>query len=407
MCRPYLYLWGVVLLTGIPPAAAQQTIRWQPTLQSAQRLAAQTDRLVLAHFWADWCQACKRMDRKVLNQSAVAAAVSANYVPVKINADYYPATCKQFGVSALPTDVILTPDGQVVKRLRGATAASDYVGRLAEVAAQAKHSGGPPYARGGGPSQTPVGGSRPTPYVASRQPPAAQGTPGEPYAAYRGAAAAGGTATPAGVATPPYGSDPLLARAAPPSAATLPPQGGLLPREPAGATVPPTGATPPAPSGDALAVGSPAGVAASGRPGAPPSSNSAPGPTKAGASENEPLCLDGYCPVELCENNAWVMGDPNYGIRHRGRTYLFAGPEQAQRFWADPDRYAPVLSGYDVVVFVEEGRMVPGTRRCGLFVNQQIYLFSNEATRERFERNPRHYTNLLREAMRAQAGTPQ
>jgi protein disulfide-isomerase len=370
-----------MLLTGITPAAAQQTIRWQPTLESAQRLAAQTDRLVLAHFWADWCHACKRMERQVFSQPAVAVALSANYVPVKINADYYPATRKQLGVSALPTDVILTPDGQVVERLRGAAAASDYVDRLAQAAARAKGSSGPAYAQVPGPSPTPAGSSPSAPYVASAQPGAAQGTPGESYPAYRGVAPAEGAAAPAGEGASPYGSQPLLARAGRPSTATLPPRGGPRPREPGGAT-------------------------SSGQSSSPASGISAPAPTGPDGGGEQPLCLEGYCPVELCENNAWVMGDPNYGIRHRGRTYLFAGPEQAQRFWADPDRYAPVLSGYDVVVFLEQGKMVPGTRRCGLFVNQQVYLFSEEATRERFERNSRRYTNLLRQAMRAPAATP-
>jgi len=165
-----------------------------------------------------------------------------------------------------------------------------------------------------------------------------------------------------------------------------------------------TVATPP--RGTSSAAGLWVDTAASGHLGPPPSAMSVPAPTGPGPGVDEPLCLEGYCPVELCENNAWVMGDPNYGIRHRGRTYLFAGPEQAQRFWADPDRYAPVLSGCDVVVFLEQGKMVPGTRRCGLFVNQQIYLFSEEATRDRFNRNSRHYTNLLRQAMRASAATP-
>jgi protein disulfide-isomerase len=396
-----------VLLAGITPAAAQQAIRWQPTLESAQRLAAQTDRLVLAHFWADWCHACKRMEQEVLSQPSVAAAVRANYVPVKINADYYPATCKQLGVSALPTDVILTPDGQVVERLRGAAAASDYVGRLAQAAAQAKASSGPTYAQVPGPSRALAGSGPPAPYVASAQAPVVQGTPGEPYAAYHGTTTPAERApAPAGEAAPPYGPDPLLARAAPPSHASLPSRGGLIARDPAGRIAPPAGATVAAsPRGMASAAGSRADAAASRQPGRP-SAVGAPGSAAPGTEAAEPLCIEGYCPVELCENNAWVMGDPNYGIRHRGRTYLFAGPDQAQRFWADPDRYAPVHSGYDVVVFLEQGRMVSGTRRCGVFFNEQVYLFSEEATRERFEQDPRHYANLLRQAMRARTATP-
>jgi len=399
----HLLLWGVVLLSAFAPAAAQQAVHWQPSLESAQRLAAQTDRLVLAHFWADWCHACKRMEREVLNQPRVVAAVNASFVPVKINADYYPATCKQLGVSALPTDVILTPNGQVVERLRGASAASDYVSRLAGIAAKSKASSRPVYARVPSHSQNPGGGQAPTDHNASAAPGPSR-TAGETYPAYRGGASLkGGTNAPSeGVG--PQGSDSRLARAATPPPGTSPPEGGFGPREPAQPNRPQAG---PRPATSMASPGLGASAAVSGRPDAPaPAGKAAPSRLR-NPRGDEPLCLDGYCPVELCENNAWIIGDTQYGIRHRGRTYLFAGPEQARQFWGDPDRYAPVNSGYDVVLFLEEGEMVLGERRYGLFFNEQVYLFSNAATREQFEKDPRRYTKLLRQAMQAQARVPQ
>ncbi len=139
-------------------AVAQQAIHWQPTVESAQRLAAQTNRLVLVHFWADWCHACKRLEREVLSQPPVAAAIEASFVPVKVNADHFPATCKQMGVTAFPTDVILAPDGRVIERIKGAAAASTYVGRLNQVVARMQQ---PPagMAAGVGRPSAPVAGA--------------------------------------------------------------------------------------------------------------------------------------------------------------------------------------------------------------------------------------------------------
>ena len=77
------------------------------------------------------------------------------------------------------------------------------------------------------------------------------------------------------------------------------------------------------------------------QPLSPPQNNVVP-PAVAG---NPPLGLDGFCPVSLSEKQQWVSGDSRWGVIHRGRTYLFAGPEEQRRFFADPDRYAPVAVG--------------------------------------------------------------
>ncbi len=104
-----------------------------------------------------------------------------------------------------------------------------------------------------------------------------------------------------------------------------------------------------------------------------------------------PLALDGYCPVTLLEQERWVCGDPRYGVIHRGRTYLFVGSDEARRFFSDPDRYAPVLSGIDVVVAVEENRQVPGKREHGAWYEGRMYLFSSEESFRKFDQEPSRY----------------
>jgi YHS domain-containing protein len=105
-----------------------------------------------------------------------------------------------------------------------------------------------------------------------------------------------------------------------------------------------------------------------------------------------PLGLEGYCPVTLAERGAWVEGRAQWGARHRGRTYLFAGPEQQQQFLGDPDRYAPMLSGDDPVLAFDAGRCTPGQRRYGVTYQSRMYLFSSTETRDAFAANPQRYT---------------
>jgi YHS domain-containing protein len=105
-----------------------------------------------------------------------------------------------------------------------------------------------------------------------------------------------------------------------------------------------------------------------------------------------PLGMEGYCPVTLAEKGQWVEGRAQWGARHRGRTYLFAGEPQQRAFLADPDRYAPALSGDDPVVAFDGGKSVPGQRRYGVTYQSRIYLFSSPETRTTFSSNPQRYT---------------
>jgi len=114
---------------------------------------------------------------------------------------------------------------------------------------------------------------------------------------------------------------------------------------------------------------------------------------------NPPLALEGYCPVSLTDKQRWVLGNPRWGARHEGRTYLFAGPEEQQKFLANPDRYAPVLSGMDVVQLVEATQLTEGRREHGAWFGGRVYLFSSEESYQKFSLDPYRYINALPQAV--------
>lgn len=118
--------------------------------------------------------------------------------------------------------------------------------------------------------------------------------------------------------------------------------------------------------------------------------------------------MEGYCPVTLIEKGAWVEGNMQYGARHRGRTYLFAGPAEQQAFFSAPDRYAPALSGDDPVLAMDAGQRVQGDRRYGLTYESRTYLFSSPETLNAFTAAPEVYSRrvvLAENAPRIEAGT--
>jgi len=114
---------------------------------------------------------------------------------------------------------------------------------------------------------------------------------------------------------------------------------------------------------------------------------------------NPPLAMDGCCMVTLIDKRKKVKGNPKYGAIHRGRTYLFVGYKEQQRFLATPDAYTPVLSGNDPMLFLEQGKLVPGSSQHGIFFGRQVYLFSSEKTLQKFEDAPYQYVDAIYRAM--------
>lgn len=403
------HFWPLLVLVAVATgnrAMAQSAMRWQSNLETAKRLAAQTNRLVLVHFWRESCGPCMKMEREVFSRPEVAAAIESNFVPVRVNAQRQPQIAGEFGVTALPTDVILDPKGGIIDRKTGGSDAGQYVAALNQIAARAR----------GTPNQAALAQAAPNPAFGSpayRQPPVASapqaGTPSGAAPGYRGALQANSASYDPSAAAPPRQ---LRTQPWQPETGQWNPGGsGAANYAPAGTPVPtstsmnrPVGleqstnmggqpwAAPSPPRGDA--AGARSGMA----PSRPPVSDAPPA--------NPPLGLDGYCPVEVLEKERWVRGDPRYGVIHRGRTYLFRGPAEANRFYADPDRYAPVLSGIDVVVAVEENRQVPGKREYGAWYGGRMYLFSSETSFRKFDQDPGRYAAAAAQVAQASARRP-
>jgi YHS domain-containing protein len=112
--------------------------------------------------------------------------------------------------------------------------------------------------------------------------------------------------------------------------------------------------------------------------------------------------------VTLLETKKWQKADPQFGAVHRGRTYLFASAEHQKKFLANPDAFAPVLSGYDPVRVATTGQLVEGNRAFGVITHgdHRIFLFADKAALEQFERSPRDYSGPAYQAMQRSDMTP-
>ena len=121
------------------------------------------------------------------------------------------------------------------------------------------------------------------------------------------------------------------------------------------------------------------------------------------AAPADDFALHGKCPVALIQQGQWVEGDARWGIVHRDRTYLFSSQANYDLFKSNPDRFSPVLSGFDPVVFHEQGKLIDGMEENGVFMGkndkQHIVLFQSPETRAKFQANPKLYMDTVRQAV--------
>ncbi|HLA83166.1 MAG TPA: thioredoxin fold domain-containing protein [Thermoguttaceae bacterium] len=416
--RIKIAVFGILGATLLAAANAwgQASLVWESDLAKAAAEAAAARRLVLIHFWAPWCTACNRMEQEVFSNPDVQVAIRADYVPVRLNVDHNRALAQQYGISSLPTDIIVTPEGRLLERQPGIMDRYQYVARLQQIATDARRApavtGGPQptdptLVAANIPANIPARNPIPPPMSAGPSPvqPPMQGPPAQaqnPVNPYDNNA----------VPTTNYtvGSPTNFGHA--PQSQPVPPDQTRMPVQ----TMSPSPSGPAIPPEQSIASGAPVNVWAN-QTAQAPLAQSPPvlesGPSGGAASTSSPpndptacpFALDGFCPVELVENKAWKMGDVRWGANHRGRTYLFSGPEQQQRFLQDPDRYSPVASGADVVLAVMKSQVVPGRREYGVFCANRVFLFSSEESLSTFSAAPERYIEQLPSLETAQRPT--
>jgi protein disulfide-isomerase len=364
----------VLLLITIHRAAfAEQAINWETSIDAAKATAARSNRYVLLFFTADWCTYCHRLENDLRNQPGAVTALEANFVPVKLNADYFRNIAQQYGVTKLPTTIVLAPTqaGEVLVVIPEAMRVDLYLQKLNGVVADARRRAAGAYA------QIPA-----SPAIGAQ-------TVGAP--AMTGANPLRTSDSPM---SPNYGAPRPVA----PSQAAI---GQPAPAQPAIGPFPMGG--PQVPVNMPAASGPTSGPMAAMGPGLATQGNRPMPPEQTPGKPT--IVMDGYCPVRLVETGKWQKGDKAFGIIHRGRIYLFAGPEELRRFQASPDRYAAISSGNDVVIALETGRAVAGFREHGAQYDGHVYLFASEATLKKFEANPLFYSERALQTIRPAAQT--
>lgn len=372
-------------------------IPWLSDLQVALNQSAQTGRPVLVHFYSNNCVPCKMLDQRAFKDVHVVESMSRTVIPVKINVDRNREIADKYGVIRWPTDLYLLPNGEEIHRNVSPQDPVAYVQGLERISIRNRDW----IAANSAPNRPDVNNNMATirkPAVPPDGSPRLQAfQTGVPVVHESQQFVAGQMAAPTGyqdASSNPYcidqeaPFDPTVQASKVPlhfaSHATQYGNGNVQ-QQPAGQASPQQYVNPNAYAAQQQpkTVSQTAGGNASA--------------TLAGvASEDLSPGFDGCCPVTLQTKSEWVPGSNQFAVKHRGRIYHCISETARTEFLRDPDHYSPVLSGYDIVHFMETGELVSGKRENGCWFQNRVFLFSTSDNRAFFDQHALQYTKEMK-----------
>lgn len=105
--------------TDTTTAAPGTKISWIYNEEELYAQAKAANKPIIVDNWAEWCEACKKMDVTTFADPTVIGEIQANWMPLKLDLtlddDKADVIKEKFKLSGLPTLVMLPPDGDVEK----------------------------------------------------------------------------------------------------------------------------------------------------------------------------------------------------------------------------------------------------------------------------------------------------
>jgi len=125
-----------ILAAVLALALAPQTFAgtWLKNVAAAQKVAKEKNQLILVDMFAEWCGWCHRFEREVFPSEAFQKATD-DVVLLRLDTeDKKEGTqmAQKFGVTSLPTFLVLTPELTIAGQIRGYAPPNDFARMLKE-----------------------------------------------------------------------------------------------------------------------------------------------------------------------------------------------------------------------------------------------------------------------------------
>ncbi len=110
-----------MLLAALATAAVagdQKGIAWL-SYEDGLAVAAESGKMVMIDFHADWCKYCKKMDKETFSDPGVIRLVEQYFVPISVDTQKQQKIGQQYSVKSLPTMWFLESDSSPITPLPG------------------------------------------------------------------------------------------------------------------------------------------------------------------------------------------------------------------------------------------------------------------------------------------------
>lgn len=110
-------------------------------------------------------------------------------------------------------------------------------------------------------------------------------------------------------------------------------------------------------------------------------------------SVRDGLAINGYDPVAYFSDYTAVRGKETLAVDFDGARFLFAAPENRDRFLRNPEKYLPQFGGFSTFGMAK-GKLYSADPEVFDIIDGRLYLSRNEKVRELWQQNPEGYIEL-------------
>lgn len=104
--------------------------------------------------------------------------------------------------------------------------------------------------------------------------------------------------------------------------------------------------------------------------------------------------LKGFCPVAIRDERRLTPALDQFSCEHQAQTYRFCSAEAREKFQTNPELYAPIAGGLDVVAVRQGLAVANGSLDFAVWYRHRLHLFSTTETLAAFRAAPRTFASV-------------